>query len=100
MKADLDRCKKLININMQKDVDYDEMTKEERENLVGPERLASLHRALKEIGVSYFDVSYSSSVTYRAVPIILARYMISFAESQEDTYCYSFNNWPTCGTTR
>jgi inositol hexakisphosphate/diphosphoinositol-pentakisphosphate kinase len=35
---------------MQRDVDYDKMTKEERESLVGPERLLSLHRALKEIG--------------------------------------------------
>ena len=35
---------------MQKDVEYSEMTREEREQLVGPERLTSLHRALKEIG--------------------------------------------------
>ena len=40
----------MININMQKDVEYGEMTKEEREQLLGPERLTSLHRALKEIG--------------------------------------------------
>lgn len=52
MKKDLDKCKEMINLNMQKDIDYDQMTKEEREQLVGPERLASLHRALKEIGVS------------------------------------------------
>lgn len=52
MKKDLDKCKEMININMQKDVDYDKMTKEEREGLVGPERLTSLHRALQEIGVS------------------------------------------------
>eukprot|EP00804_Cyclotella_cryptica_P009702 CCRYP_011232-RE/>CCRYP_011232-RE protein AED:0.20 eAED:0.20 QI:3675/1/0.88/1/0.87/0.55/9/0/101 len=35
---------------MQKDIDYGAMTKEERESLVGPERLTSLHRALKEVG--------------------------------------------------
>jgi len=35
---------------MQRDIDYDTMTNEDRENLVGPERLTSLHRALKEVG--------------------------------------------------
>lgn len=35
---------------MQKDIDYDAMTKEDRESLVGPGRLTSLHRALKEVG--------------------------------------------------
>jgi len=50
VKKDLDKCKEMINSNMQKDVDYDKMTKEECERLVGPERLTSLHRALKEIG--------------------------------------------------
>ena len=54
MTQDLDRCKEMINLNMQRDVDYDKMTDEERESLVGPVRLASLHRALKEIGVRYF----------------------------------------------
>lgn len=52
MKKDLDKCKEMINKNMQRDVDYDSMSKEERESLVGPERLTSLHRALQEIGVS------------------------------------------------
>jgi len=63
VKKDLDKCKEMINLNMQKDVDYDKMTKEEREMLVGPERLASLHRALKEIGVSHIQVcsKYHSS---------------------------------------
>lgn len=56
MEKDLDKCKEAINSNMQKDVDYDKMTKEEREMLVGPERLASLHRALKEVGVSFFII--------------------------------------------
>ena len=50
VKADLERCKEKINANMQRDIDYDEMTEEERESLVGPERLLSLHRALKEVG--------------------------------------------------
>ena len=53
MEQDLDRCKEMINLNMQRDVDYDKMTDEERESLVGPVRLSSLHRALKEIGVSF-----------------------------------------------
>ena len=43
-------CKKRINSNMQKDIDYNNMSKEERESLVGPESLTSLHRALKEVG--------------------------------------------------
>ncbi len=51
----MDKCKEMINLNMQKDVDYDKMSKEERESLVGPERLSSLHLALKEIGVSNSD---------------------------------------------
>ncbi len=50
VKKDLAACKKKININMQKDADYDKMTEAERESLVGPARLTSLHRALKEIG--------------------------------------------------
>eukprot|EP00985_Skeletonema_marinoi_P012906 scaffold6316_cov113-Skeletonema_marinoi.AAC.7 len=50
VKADLEKCKEEINANMQRDLDYDKMTKEERESLVGPERLLSLHRALKEVG--------------------------------------------------
>ena len=52
MQEDLDKCKEMINLNMQRDVDYDKMTAEERESLVGPERLTSIHRALKEVGVS------------------------------------------------
>jgi len=50
VKKDLAACKKKININMQKDADYDRMSEAERESLVGPARLTSLHRALKEIG--------------------------------------------------
>ncbi len=52
MEKDLDKCKEMINIRMQRDVDYDKLTKEEREILVGPDRLTSLHKALKKIGVS------------------------------------------------
>jgi len=50
VEKDLDKCKEMINIRMQKDIDYDMMTKEEIENMVGPERLGSLHKALKKIG--------------------------------------------------
>ena len=42
----------MINIHMQKDVDYDKMTREAREDIVGPQRLVSLHKALQNIGVS------------------------------------------------
>ncbi|KAL7555182.1 hypothetical protein ACHAWF_018982 [Thalassiosira exigua] len=50
VKKDLERCKENINVNMQRDIDYDSMTKEDRVALAGPERLTSLHRALNEIG--------------------------------------------------
>jgi len=53
VEKDLKRCKDRINIMMQKDINFEEMTKEVRESLVGPERLVSLHRALKKIGVSF-----------------------------------------------
>lgn len=60
MQEDLDKCKEMINLNMQRDVDYDKMTAEERESLVGPERLTSIHRALKEVGVSHLRVVMNS----------------------------------------
>jgi hypothetical protein len=53
---DLIRAKEMININMNKDLDYDKMTREERERLVGPERLISLHKALQKIGVSLIGI--------------------------------------------
>lgn len=53
VEKDLKRCKDRINIMMQTDINFEEMTKEVRESLVGPERLVSLHRALKKIGVSF-----------------------------------------------
>lgn len=71
MTQDLDRCKEMINLNMQRDVDYDKMTDEERESLVGPVRLASLHRALKEIGVSYFQMMSPDSFYLHMLPISL-----------------------------
>lgn len=75
----------MINLNMQKDIDYDAMTTEERERLVGPERLLSLHRALKEIGVSYC----TCSIFVRYIPLIVSSFislaffasLIEFAES-------------------
>lgn len=35
---------------MQKDINYNDMSEEERELLVGPKSLTSLHRALQEVG--------------------------------------------------
>ena len=52
VEKDLKKCKERINTMMQKDINFEEMTKKVRESLVGPERLVSLHRALKKIGVS------------------------------------------------
>lgn len=60
VEQDLDKCKEMINVNMQKDIDILTATKEERERLVGPERLVSLHRALEEIGVSQHDGFFST----------------------------------------
>ena len=91
MQGDLDKCKEMININMQRDVDYDKMTTEERESLVGPERLTSIHRALQEVGVSHLLLcdAISFPITHsKTNPLVLQR-----AESQEDIDCYSFDYW-------
>jgi len=50
VKGDLEECKRRINLNMQKDINYNDMSEEERELLVGPKSLTSLHRALQEVG--------------------------------------------------
>ncbi|CAB9509992.1 hexakisphosphate and diphosphoinositol-pentakisphosphate kinase [Seminavis robusta] len=49
VKMELDECKEKITANLQKDIDVDKATPEEREQLVGPQELTSLHRALKAI---------------------------------------------------
>lgn len=96
MTQDLDRCKEMINLNMQRDVDYDKMTDEERESLVGPVRLASLHRALKEIGVSY-----SLRIRFTSIAANLIAHTIFFlsTESSKDSHCYSFDNRSARGAT-
>lgn len=50
VKMELDECKEKITANLQKDIDVDDATIEEREQLVGPAELTSLHKALKAIG--------------------------------------------------
>ena len=50
MKKELDECKERITANLQKDIDVEKATPEELEELVGPQDLTSLHRALKEVG--------------------------------------------------
>jgi inositol hexakisphosphate/diphosphoinositol-pentakisphosphate kinase len=50
VKMELDECKENITANLQKDIDVDDAAPEEREQLVGPQELTSLHRALKDVG--------------------------------------------------
>jgi inositol-hexakisphosphate/diphosphoinositol-pentakisphosphate 1-kinase len=50
VKMELDECKVKITANLQKEIDIDKATVDEREQLVGPRELTSLHRALKTIG--------------------------------------------------
>ena len=99
MTQDLDRCKEMINLNMQRDVDYDKMTDEERESLVGPVRLASLHRALKEIGVSYFQMMSLDSFYLHSCHLIAHTFFFLSTESSKDSHCYSFDNWSARGAT-
>eukprot|EP00980_Cylindrotheca_fusiformis_P002958 scaffold683_cov124-Cylindrotheca_fusiformis.AAC.27 len=49
-KLELDECKEKITANLQQDIDYREMSQEDRERMVGPTDLTSLHDALAEIG--------------------------------------------------
>lgn len=50
VKMELDECKERVNINLQRDVDFNDSTVEEHEELVGPSDLISLHKALKSVG--------------------------------------------------
>uniref|UniRef100_A0A7S1UZH4 Inositol hexakisphosphate and diphosphoinositol-pentakisphosphate kinase n=2 Tax=Grammatophora oceanica TaxID=210454 RepID=A0A7S1UZH4_9STRA len=50
VKAELDECKDRINKNLQRDIDYEKATEEEREAIVGPSDLTSLHNAFKNVG--------------------------------------------------
>jgi len=49
VKKELEICKKKINENLQKDVDFDKTSVEEHEQIVGPAELTSLHTALQEV---------------------------------------------------
>ncbi len=50
VKMELDECKERITANLQKDIDVEKALVGEREQLVGPSELKSLHKALKSIG--------------------------------------------------
>lgn len=50
VRKELDECKEKININLQKDIDFDKTTVQEHEALVGPASLTSLHNALRKVG--------------------------------------------------
>ena len=49
VKAELDQYKKRISENLQQDINYREMSDEQRERMVGPPELISLHDALATI---------------------------------------------------
>ena len=49
VKRELEICKKKINENLQRDVDFDETSVEEHEQIVGPVELTSIHTALREV---------------------------------------------------
>ena len=49
VKAQLDQYKKRISENLQQDINYREMSDEQRERMVGPHELISLHDALATI---------------------------------------------------
>lgn len=49
-KLELDECKEKITAHLQQDIDFREMTLEDRVRMVGPPELTSMHDALAEIG--------------------------------------------------
>jgi len=50
VKLELDECKEKISMNLQEDIDWREMTEEDRVRLVGPPNVTSLRDALAKIG--------------------------------------------------
>ena len=50
VKLELDECKEKISMNLQEDIDWQEMTEEDRVRLVGPPNIASMRDALERIG--------------------------------------------------
>jgi inositol-hexakisphosphate/diphosphoinositol-pentakisphosphate 1-kinase len=49
-KVELDDCKEKITANLQQDVDWQEMTEEDRVRMVGPPELTAMRDALAEVG--------------------------------------------------
>lgn len=50
VKLELDECKEKISMNLQQDIDWREMTEEDRVRMVGPPNIASMRDALERIG--------------------------------------------------
>jgi inositol hexakisphosphate/diphosphoinositol-pentakisphosphate kinase len=50
VKRELDECKEKVNVNLQRDMEFDETSVSEHERIVGPAALTSLHQALREVG--------------------------------------------------
>jgi len=50
VRKELDECKERINVNLQKDINYEKSTVKEHEELVGPTSSTSLHEGLKKVG--------------------------------------------------
>lgn len=49
VKMELDECKEKINVNLQRDLEFKDTTEAEREEILGPKEMISLHRALEEV---------------------------------------------------
>jgi hypothetical protein len=49
-KLELDECKEKITANLQQDIDWREMTEEDRARMVGPPELTAMRDALAEVG--------------------------------------------------
>jgi inositol hexakisphosphate/diphosphoinositol-pentakisphosphate kinase len=50
VRKELDQCKERINVNLQKDINFEKTTVKEHEELVGPSSMVSLHEGLKKAG--------------------------------------------------
>ena len=50
VKLELDECKEKISLNLQEDIDWREMTEDDRVRLVGPPNLMSMRDALQRVG--------------------------------------------------
>ena len=50
VKMELDKCKEKVNVNLQRDFEFSGTSTREREQLVGPAEITSLHEALRAVG--------------------------------------------------